>query len=151
MDTGIVKIAFETDADSSLEQTEKIARQIEKYLAGFEGLQLLSTTVGSEPGVVSFGTGRVPQQGMITAHFVDRFHRRESIWEIEAKIRKQAADIPGLKSFDVFDFGATPLSSIATPVDVIISGPGPNILDGLADQVVERLNKVRGLTTVTRS
>lgn len=151
MDTGIVKIAFETYADSSLEQTEKIARQIEKYLAGFEGLQLLSTTVGSEPGVVSFGTGRIPQQGMITAHFVDRFHRRKSIWEIEAKIRKQAADIPGLKSFDVFDFGATPLSSIAAPVDVMVSGPDPQILDELADQVVKRLNKVRGLTTVTRS
>jgi len=151
MDTGIVKIAFETDADSSLEQTEKIARQIEKYLAGFEGLQLLSTTVGSEPGVVSFGTGRVPQQGMITAHFIDRFHRRQTIWEIEADIRKQAASIPGLKSFDVFDFGATPLSSIAAPVDVMISGPDPQILDELADQVVERLEKVRGLTTVTRS
>ncbi len=151
MDTGIVKIAFETDADSSLEQTEKIARQIEKYLAGFEGLQLLSTTVGSEPGVVSFGTGRVPQQGMITAHFIDRFHRRQTIWEIEADIRKQAASIPGLKSFDVFDFGATPLSSIAAPVDVMISGPDPKILDELADQVVERLEKVRGLTTVTRS
>jgi multidrug efflux pump subunit AcrB len=151
MDTGIVKIAFETDADSSLAQTEKIARQIEKYLAGFEGLQLLSTTVGSEPGVVSFGTGRVPQQGMITAHFIDRFHRRQTIWEIEADIRGQAASIPGLKSFDVFDFGATPLSSIAAPVDVMISGPDPQILDELADQVVERLEKVRGLTTITRS
>jgi len=151
MDTGIIKIAFETDADSSLEQTEKITRQVEKYLAGFEGLQLLSTTVGSEPGVVSFGTGRVPQQGIITAHFIDRFHRRENIWEIEDKIRKQAADIPGLKSFDVFDYGATPLSSIAAPVDVMISGPDPEILDALADQVVERLNSVRGLTSVTRS
>lgn len=151
MDTGIVKIAFEADADSSIDQTERIARQIEAKLEEFKGLELLSTTVGSEPGVVSFGTGRVPQQGMITAHFVDRFHRRETIWEIEANIRKRAAEIPGLKSLDVFDFGATPLSSIAAPVDVMISGPDPKILDELADQVVERLQKVRGLTTVTRS
>ena len=151
MDTGIVKIAFEADADSSLDQTERIARRIEAKLEEFKGLELLSTTVGSEPGVVSFGTGRIPQQGMITAHFVDRFHRRETIWEIEAKIRQRAADIPGLKSFDVFDFGATPLSSIAAPVDVMINGPDPKILDELADQVVERLQKVRGLTTVTRS
>ena len=151
MDTGIVKIAFETDADTSLEQTETITRQIETLLKQFKGLKLLSTTVGSEPGVVSFGTGRIPQQGMITAHFVDRFHRQETLWEIEAEIRKQAAGIPGLKSFDVFDFGATPLSSIAAPVDVMISGPDPKVLDQLADQVAERLRQVRGLTTVTRS
>ncbi len=151
MDTGIVKIAFETDADTSLEQTEKITRQIEAELKKFKGLRLLSTTIGSEPGVVSFGTGRIPQQGMITAHFVDRFHRRETLWEIEAEIRRQAAGIPGLKSFDVFDFGATPLSSIAAPVDVMISGPDPKVLDQLADQAAERLRQVRGLTTVTRS
>ena len=33
----------------------------------------------------------------------------------------------------------------------MISGPDPKILDALADQVVERFNTVRGLTTVTRS
>ncbi len=151
MDTGIVKIAFEADADTSLAATEKIARQIEARLEKIKGLELLSTTVGSEPGVVSFGTGRIPQQGMITAHFVDRFHRQEKIWEIEADIRAQAADIAGLKSFDVFDFGATPLSSIAAPVDVMSSGPDPEVLDKLADEVVVRMQKVKGLTTVSRS
>ena len=151
MDTGIVKIAFEADADTALAATESIARQIEARLEKIKGLELLSTTVGSEPGVVSFGTGRIPQQGMITAHFIDRFHRKETIWEIEDDIRAQTADIAGLKSLDVFDFGATPLSSIAAPVDVMLSGPDPAVLDNLADEVVERLRKVRGLTTVSRS
>ena len=151
MDTGIVKIAFEADADTSLAATEEIARQIEARLQKFAGLELLSTTVGSEPGVISFGTGRIPQQGMITAHFIDRFQRPATIWEIEDDIRAQAADIPGLKSFDVFDFGATPLSSIAAPVDIMISGPDPKVLDELADQVVGRLQQVKGLTTVSRS
>ncbi len=151
MDTGIVKIAFEADADTSLAATAEIAHLIEARLKKFKGLKMLSTTVGSEPEVVSFGTGRIPQQGMITAHFIDRFQRSETIWEIEEDIRDQAADIPGLKSFDVFDFGATPLSSIAAPVDVMISGPDPEVLDELADQVVNRLQQVKGLTTVNRS
>ena len=151
MDTGIVKIAFESYADTSLAATERIARQIEARLEKFKGLKMLSTTVGSELGVVSFGTGRIPQQGMITAHFINRFQRRETIWEIEDDIRAQAADIPGLKSFDVFDFGATPLSSIAAPVDIMLSGPDPEVLDKLADEVAGRLQKVKGLTTVSRS
>jgi len=51
----------------------------------------------------------------------------------------------------VFDFGATPMSSITAPVDVMVSGPDPEILDGLAAQIAGRLGKGRGLTTVTRS
>jgi len=90
MDTGIIKISFETEADTSLSSTEKIAMAIEaevekiegidliSTVEKIEGIDLISTTVGSEPGVVSFGTGRIPQQGMITAHFIDRFHRKET-------------------------------------------------------------------------
>ncbi len=151
MDTGIVKIAFEAESDSSIGKVEKIAKRIEGILKDMPGLERISTIVGSEPGVVSFGTGQILQQGLITVHFVDRFHRKESIWQIEEEIRKRARQIPGLKNFDVFDFGATPLSSIAAPVDVMLSGPDPEVLDGLADQVAMRLMNVRGLKSVTRS
>ena len=151
MDTGIIKIAFETESDSSLAATETAARRIEAVLKDFKGLEMVSTMVGSEPGVISFGTGRIPQQGIITAHFVDRFHRRKTIWEIEAEIRKKTAAIPGLKSVDVYDFGATPLSSIAATVDIMISGPDPKVLDTLAAEVARRLEKARGLTTISRS
>ncbi len=151
MDTGIVKISFEAESDSSIDQMEDIAKKIENILENMEGIEMVSTVVGSEPGVVSFGTGQIPQQGLITVHFIDRFHRKKTIWQIEDEIRKQAKVIPGLKNFDVFDFGATPLSSIAAPVDIMLSGPDPKVLDGLADKVAERLMKVRGLKTVTRS
>ncbi len=151
MDTGIVKIAFEAAPGSSLSRTEAIAVEIESVLQGMEGLRQISTTVGSESGVISFGTGRIPQQGLITAHFIDRFHRKETLWDIEREIRRRTGSIAGLRSLDVYDFGATPLSSIAAPVDVMIAGPDPRVLDRLADEVTERLRGVRGLTTVTRS
>ena len=151
MDTGIIKISYEMGSDASVDETERATKAIERILQSMPGIEMISTTVGSEPGVVSFGTGRTPQQGLITAHFIDRFHRSKTIWQIEDEIRQRAATIPGLKNFDVFDFGATPLSSIAAPVDVMISGPDPKVLDRLADEVKARLMKVRGLTTVTRS
>ena len=151
MDTGIVKIAFEAESDSSITQVEHIAKKIEAILQDMPGLERISTVVGAEPGVVSFGTGQIPQQGLITVHFVDRFHRKETIWQMEEQIRKRAEGIAGIKNFDVFDFGATPLSSISAPVDVMLSGPDPAVLDGLADQVAARLMTVPGLKTVTRS
>lgn len=151
MDTGIVKIAFETFPGSSITRTEEVAKSIEEVMKDMPGIESISTTVGSEPGVVSFGTGRIPEQGLITVHFIDRFHRKETIWDIEDAIRERTSNIPGLKNIDVYDFGATPLSSIAAPVDIMISGPDPVVLDRIADEVKARLMKVRGLTTVSRS
>ncbi|GBE13488.1 multidrug resistance protein MdtC [bacterium BMS3Bbin14] len=151
MDTGIVKVAFRTEADSSLQATEKIARQVKAVVESVPGLKLLALEVGSEPGVVSFGTGRTPQDGSITAHFVDRFHRRQTIWQLEETIRQRAGKIPGITSLSVYDFGATPLSSIAAPVDIMISGPEPRVLAALAGEVQGRLKQVRGLTSVSRS
>ncbi len=53
---------------------------------------------------------------------------------------------------DVFDFGATPLSTIRASVDVMISGPDLETLDRLGAEVERRLReRGRGLTSVSRS
>ncbi len=151
MDTGIIKIAFETEPNTSLERTEAIVERMEEIIRKSPGFLRMATVVGSEPGVISFGAERLPQQGLITVHFVDRFHRQETIWEIEDRLREEFARLPGLKYVHVYEFGATPLSSIAAPVDVMISGPDPRVLDRLAEEVKARLSRVRGLVTVSRS
>lgn len=151
MDTGIIKISFESSTDTSLADTEKIAAAMEKAIYVEPGVLSVSTIIGSEPGIVSFGSGKLPQQGNITVRLADKFHRPETIWQVEARLRQQFSLIPGLKYADVFDFGATPMSSIKAPVDVMISGPDRTVLNNLGQQVYERLNQVPGLTTVSRS
>ncbi len=112
----------------------------------------VSSLIGSEPAVISFGAGRLPQQGNVTVHLTDRFHRKASIWDIEEQFRREFAQIPGLKSVDVFDFGATPLSTIRASVDVMLSGPDLQVLDRLGQEVEQRLRRnLRGATSVTRS
>ena len=151
MDTGIVKISFETEPNSSIAFTERVVNQMEKMIKEMPGFIRMATMVGSEPEVVSFGSERTPQQGLITVHFVDRFHRKDTIWDIEDKLREKFSRIPGLKYVHVYDFGATPLSSIAAPVDVMIGGPDYDILDTLAQKVMNRLYQVKGLKTISRS
>jgi CzcA family heavy metal efflux pump len=151
MDTGIIKVSFETDSNTSLSRTEEILNQMEAIIKATPGLLRISTTVGSEPGVISFGSGRIPQQGLATVHFVDRFHRRETLWQIEDKLRETFRTIPGLKYVDVYDYGATPMSSIKANVDIMISGPDPGIIDAIGSEVMDRIKKVRGLTSISRS
>lgn len=151
MDTGIIKIAFETETNTSLETTEAIVTQMEKIIMKVPGFIRMATVVGSEPGVVSFGSERNPQEGLITAHYVDRFHRKDTIWQIEEGLRDGLGRIVGLKFINVFDYGATPLSSISAPVDVMISGPNGIVLDQLSAEVIQSLSTVRGLTSVSRT
>jgi len=152
MDTGILKINFETDANTSLEQTEKVMGRMEAIIFKRPEVESVSSVIGSEPAVISFGAGRLPQQGNITVHLSDRFHRDASIWQIEDALRRDFHSIPGLKSVDVFDFGATPLSTIRASVDVMISGPDLATLDRLGNEVETRLRQhLRGATSITRS
>ncbi len=152
MDTGIIKISFSADANSSLAATEAALTRMEGIIRARNDVTSVSSVIGSEPAVISFGAGRLAQQGLLTVHLVDRFHRDRTIWEVEDSLRAQFRRIPGLESVDVFDFGATPLSSIRSPVDVMISGPDLATLDRIGKEVEGRLRSgVRGATSISRS
>ena len=151
MDTGIIKINFEADANSSLAQADAILTRMEKIIKDEPGTVFISSTLGSESSVVSFGSGKNPQQGNITVNLVDRFHRKQTMWQIERDMRQKFLAIPGLKSVDVFDYGATPLSSIRSTVDVMVSGPDPDVLANIGQEIERRLEKVRGLKSVSLS
>ncbi|MEN6622962.1 MAG: efflux RND transporter permease subunit [Smithella sp.] len=151
MDTGIIKVNFESDTDMSLVDTEQVVSQMEAVILKLPGLETISTVVGSESGAVSFGNGKLPQAGNITIRLVDHFHRQQDIWSIENYLRQEFASVPGLKYADVFDYGATPMASIKASVDVMISGPDRKMLDKIGQEIYDKMYMVGGLTSVSRS
>ncbi len=151
MDSGIVKVSFATDTNTSLEASERILTQMEKSVYRMPGVEMMSSTLGSEPGTFSFGSGKQSEEGSMTIHFIDRFHRKQTIWQIEDELRDAFHRIPGVKVVDVYDFGATPLSSIASTVDLMITGDDLGALNSNADRIADKLSKVVGITSVSRS
>lgn len=149
MDTGIIKISFEADANSSLEQSQQLLTAMEGVIRQQSGVTAVSSTLGSEPSVVSFGGAKNPQAGAITVMLVDRFSRSRSIWEIERELRAGFARLPGLKYVDVYEYGATPLSTIRATVDVQVTGPDPLVLAGLGRELQQRMQQVGGLASVS--
>ncbi len=84
MDTGIIKINFEADANTLFGSVQRYSlKKMEDIIKAQEGVVSISATLGSEPSVVSFGSGKNPQQGNITVNLVDRFHRKQGMWDIE--------------------------------------------------------------------
>ena len=151
MDTGIVIVRAEAEANTSLEKTEKLLTEMEKVLYSFPGVIRVSSTIGSEPGVLSFGSGKTPQQIEMKVQFIDRFHRKKTIWEIERELQEKLYKIPGLKYVNVMDFGATPLSSIKATIDEMLYGDDPRILNSLGEKLENLMKRVKGLTSTSRS
>ncbi|MFP4572600.1 MAG: efflux RND transporter permease subunit [Desulfobacterales bacterium] len=152
MDTGISIVEFNLPATDSLQQVEDTLQKVEKMIYAQPGVKTVSSVAGSEPGALSFGTGgTIAQSASITVHLVDRTERADTIWEIQEKWRKKLRKIPGIKSYRVSEYGATPMATTKAPLNIIISGPDPKVLDKLADRSLQKLQGVPGLVDVRKS
>ncbi|WP_456383925.1 efflux RND transporter permease subunit [Persephonella sp.] len=151
MDTGIVKASITTDSNLSVNQVREIVERISRMLSEDKRVEMFSISVGSEPGVLTIGSGESTQSISMTIHYIDRFHRDETIWDIERQLREKIWQIPGLKYVHVYDYGATPLSSIKGNLDVRISGEDLKVLDQLGNKIMEVVYNVKGLTSVSKT
>lgn len=152
MDTGIATIDFDTSSEDAPPEVEKVLSQIEEVVYRQAGVEKVSSLIGSEPGQISFGGGgATAQSGRLTIQLVDRKHRSESIWQIEDAWRAELQHMPGIRTFRVSEYGATPLSTTRAPLDIVLSGPDPLILDRLASRCQQALVGVPGLVDLRRS
>ncbi len=152
MDTGIVNVVFETPSKYTPAQVNAVLTAIEKEIKKTDSVVSISSTIGSEPGEISFGGGgATAQSGALKVILKDRLHRKSDIWEIQDEWRKRLDRVPGIKSYQVSEYGATPMSTTRAPLDIIISGPDSKVLDRIGKQVMLKLNGVPGLVDVRRS
>jgi len=152
MDTGIALIEFDTPTSYKTSEVEKVLSRVENMVYEQPYIEMVSSVIGSEPGQISFGGGgATAQSAKMTIHMVDRKHRKETIWQIEDKWRATLRSIPGVRSFRVSEYGATPLSTTKAPLDIIISGPDSVVVSNLADKCLEALKGLPGLVDVRRS
>ncbi|WP_456404467.1 efflux RND transporter permease subunit [Hydrogenimonas sp.] len=151
MDTGIVKINVTMDANLPIEKSAEVLERINEAVYASGKVLRVSASVGSEAGVLSIGSGGGIDSIAVTAAYVNRFERKESIWDIERKIRLHMERIPNIKYFTVFDYGATALSSIRGNVDVMLSADSFRKLQEASDTLFGVLEKTGGLVDVAKT
>ena len=151
MDTGGIRINITVDPNLPLEASQKIIDQANKIIAESGKLDYLSAAIGSEAGVLSLGSGSGIDRIAITATYVNRYKREDSIWDIEHRLRQELSRIENIKRLDVIDYGATALSSIRANIDIMLSGPDLDDLVKAGDQVEKVLYKTRGVVSVSRT
>jgi len=151
MDTGIIKAQVMFSVNETVESAEKKLQPLLGWLKQQPWFKMSSVAFGTEPGVLSLGSGNLPSEATITINAVNRFERKQTMWELEDMIREKISHLEGIKRDDVFDFGATAVSSIKATVDTRLSSP---VVEGLSDnakKVAQVMQSVHGLTSVSRS
>ena len=151
MDTGIIKAQVMFSANDTVESAEKRLQPVLKWLKDQPWFVMSSVAFGTEPGVLSLGSGNLPTEATITVNAVNRFERKETIWQIEDELRERIAKLQGIKRNDVFDFGATAVSTINAPLVLRLKSP---TLEGLAPyshKVAKAMQEIKGLTSISTS
>jgi len=151
MDTGIIKAQVMFSSNSTVNSAETKLEPFLKWLHQQSWATTSSVALGTEAGVLSLGSGNLPAEATITIYCVNRFDREINIWQIEDIIRDKISHLEGIKKNDIYDFGATSVSTIKATLDVRLKSP---MVDGLAEKsyrVKEALKEIKGLTSISTS
>ncbi len=152
MDSGSFYVSLETPSGTSLEETERVVRDVEALILAEKEARRVQSQVGFEQGMRSLSAFGVqgPTQGFVTVTLTDRNRRADTVWDIEARVREGLTRIPGIRVVTVRDLGNTARSTTSAPVVVRITGEDPVVLAKLGDEVEQRLSQVRSVVSPMR-
>ncbi|MEO1928037.1 MAG: efflux RND transporter permease subunit [Nautiliaceae bacterium] len=147
MDTGIMKAKIEFSSNLNAEESEKRLKPFFEWLNKQPWLEKSSIAIGTEKGVLSISGDGGGNSVSMTIIAVDRFHRKKTIWQLEDEVREKLAKIEGVKNLNVFDFGATALSTISAPLAIQFRSDTYENLPNLAKKAENIIRNIKGLTT----
>lgn len=151
MDTGAVKIKITTTQNLSIDYSQKILKEVEKIVYKYGKTETVSSSIGSEAGVLSIGSGGGINDILVIATYINRFERTETIWDIQEKLRKEIATIKDIKSLEISDAGATAMASIKANIDVTLYGDDFETLYNKALEYEKAMYKTKGIVTVGKT
>ncbi|NLI74869.1 MAG: TolC family protein [Candidatus Riflebacteria bacterium] len=151
MDTGMLTIRLDLPPRLTHGQCEKVLGEVEAILKREPDVLDISSVMGAEAGQISFGAGgQLLQQAEIQVRLTTRDQRAKTIWDFMSQWREELGRVPLIVSASITEFGATPLSTTRAPIDVMLVGRDPRVLDGLAGEMLDRLRQIKGLRDLRR-
>jgi HAE1 family hydrophobic/amphiphilic exporter-1 len=151
-DQSMMSVMVELMPGTKLEETSRVARQIENIVNGsFPEVELISATAGTDEEAVMETIWMTTGSNIINFSFslTDADKRERSIWEIAEGLRNRLSNIPEIKTYNVItDEGA---SMAGNNVAVEIYGYDLEQTTLLANQIAEKIKGLRGARDVSIS
>ncbi len=151
VDRGEIGITIETPAGSSLEETDRYVRKIERILDRIPGMEFYQSSVGNA-GSAFVGAGKQgPQYGYIYVKLVDKNDPRRQgnkVHDVVDIINRQTAMLPGA---DVRVSVIAGMGGDQQPIQMEVTGRNMNELNKVANALASRIRKVPGTKDVNLS
>lgn len=153
IDAGSFFISVQTYPGTSLEKTSEVVGYVEDLLEKEKNVISYSTQIGYEPGGHYLGDSGAMgvSQAFISVTLNTRKERSESIWEIENRLRSEIGKIPNIETFVIKETGGTAKSTTVAPIDIRISGENSELLNHLAEQIMEKVKAIPGTVNIYKS
>lgn len=147
-DSGQINISIELPSNTVLEETEKVAAQVEEIVRKVPEADLILNSVGGS-GTVSMG-GSSTNTASIIIVTTPLEQRSRSSEEIAYEIQKQVNDIPGA-TVTVAASDMMSMSSSGGAISVQIEGNNADDLEQLANSIEEVMYLVEGTVNIENS
>lgn len=146
MDTSEFQVSVELPDGTRLEETERVARQVESVVRAVPEVHTVYTTVGTSGSLFERGTSS--NVAGVTAFLVRPKDRTRNLETIMDDVRRQLAAIPGAK-IQVNMGGA--VGPGGAPVEILVKGDDLDVLKTLAARVEAEVARVPGTREVDSS
>ncbi len=137
-DQGKIRISVKTPPGTDMKTTSDRIAQIEKIVTGFEGVDLIYTTIGAGDAPVN--------EGSIRVELVDKSERELSILLVVDSMRTLISELPGI------EFGLSAGEGGGgggeKPVEISIRGNDLDVLTGLTEQVENIFRETPGAVDI---
>lgn len=143
-DDGILRLEVELQSGSRVDESSRVAREIEEKISiKIPEVKLFSTTAGTDEDAGLSAIFRTTGSNIITSTVIlnDAKERDRSVFEIANIIRNEIASVPEVINFKV-ETGNNMESS--NNVDIVIYGYDMESTTKLANVISERLSKIKG-------
>jgi hydrophobic/amphiphilic exporter-1 (mainly G- bacteria), HAE1 family len=134
-------LQFYTPVGSSLELTQTKVKQVEAAMRDMAGVEFTYATINT-------GTVQGKNYATVFSRLVPRNQRQLSVQQMRGPVRARMAQIPGITITD-----AGTLSSVGSgkPVQVSVQGPDQAILEKIAEQAKQVIQKQVGIVDLDTS
>ncbi|NIM91876.1 MAG: MMPL family transporter [Candidatus Aminicenantes bacterium] len=155
MDREMLILSVKMPVGTSLEETDRVVKIVERQLAAAPGVETVSAQAGSQaeqnPADMAGGFSTTgSHEGLVWVGLVRKKERDLSDQEILEEIRGKLPKLKDAK-IEAIDFGAAMAGGESAPIEIKIFGKDINVLGDVADSIVDRIQGVEGLRDVTHS
>jgi hydrophobe/amphiphile efflux-1 (HAE1) family protein len=146
VDRGQIAVSLELPQRSTLDQTNEVARQVEKVLFSYPEVTSAVVSVGAAN--TGFSNKTAANLTQLDVTLVPRANRQRSSNEVGQALEAQLSRIPGLK---VKALAIGILGSAQDPIAYALTGSDPQVVRTTATQLVQALKAIPGTGQVRSS